>query len=316
MDNCAIPFPCGRTKAEPLPGDRDEDSDQGTDTEAAWRKPMRLIIRLLDGNSTVVEAFATDSVLDLKQALQERLNFPAGQIHLVHHYETLVNSATLGESGVTDLSVILLILRMCGGDLPTYGEIVEKGPGYCLYNYVRPRAPPTEEGSGPIEAVMILQVKTAAGVHYLVDAVASETVENFKERLQDVVKLPPHVMRLIPLSVNPIKELADHRTIGDSGLKNGGCIYLIVRLQGGDGSEGAFNTMDIAVKLNIDIGSKLISVTAAPSDSVLSVKQSIEKEAGVPSAKQALWYRHELSDHKTLASYGIGGGSYLSLRLK
>ncbi|XP_077563915.1 uncharacterized protein LOC144179435 isoform X2 [Haemaphysalis longicornis] len=116
MDNFAIPFPTGRTTVGKLQGGRDAASDHGTDAETVSRKPMHLTIRSVMNNSTVVEAFATDSVLDLKLALQERLYFSVDQMLLVHRYQALVDSDTLGESGITDGSVIGLILRMRGGD--------------------------------------------------------------------------------------------------------------------------------------------------------------------------------------------------------
>lgn len=128
MDNLAIPFPTGgRTTVGQLHGGRDGDSDNGADTETVSRKPMQLIVRSVMNNSTHVEAFATDSVLDLKLALQERLYFPVDQMLLVHRYQALVDSDTLGESGITDGSVIGLILRMRGGD-PTPVAIDETQP--------------------------------------------------------------------------------------------------------------------------------------------------------------------------------------------
>ncbi|XP_077563913.1 uncharacterized protein LOC144179435 isoform X1 [Haemaphysalis longicornis] len=127
MDNFAIPFPTGRTTVGKLQGGRDAASDHGTDAETVSRKPMHLTIRSVMNNSTVVEAFATDSVLDLKLALQERLYFSVDQMLLVHRYQALVDSDTLGESGITDGSVIGLILRMRGGD-PTPVAIDETAP--------------------------------------------------------------------------------------------------------------------------------------------------------------------------------------------
>lgn len=127
MDNLAIPFPTGRTTVRQLSGGRDADNDQGTDPETASEKPLQLTVRSVMDNRTQVEALATDTVLDLKLALQEKLYFPVDQMLLVYRYQTLVDSNTLGESGITDGSEIGLILRMRGGD-PTPIAIDETEP--------------------------------------------------------------------------------------------------------------------------------------------------------------------------------------------
>lgn len=147
MDECAIPFPCGRTKAERPQGGRDGDSDQGTDTPTASRMPMRLTIQSLEGSSIQVEAFGTDRVLDLKLALQEILNFPADHMRLLHGNRQLMESSTLCENGITDGSVLGIFLIMRGGD-DSYGKLVERPEyGNKVYNYVRQRDPRFVQGS-------------------------------------------------------------------------------------------------------------------------------------------------------------------------
>lgn len=125
MDSFAIPFPTGRTVAE-LPGGSNGD-DLYTDDEAASREPLQLTVRSLMNKETRVEAFASDSVLDLKLLLQDILLVPVDQQLLVYRYQALADSDTLEECGLRDGCQLTLILRMRGGD-PTPVVVDETEP--------------------------------------------------------------------------------------------------------------------------------------------------------------------------------------------
>ncbi|XP_037515913.1 polyubiquitin [Rhipicephalus sanguineus] len=115
MDSFAIPFPAGRTVAE-LPGGSNGDDDLHTNEEDVSREPLQLTVLSLMNKRTHVEAFASDSVLDLKLLLQDILLVPADQQLLVYRYQALTDSDTLEECGLRDGAQLTLILRMRGGD--------------------------------------------------------------------------------------------------------------------------------------------------------------------------------------------------------
>lgn len=126
MDSFAIPFPTGRTVAE-LPGGSNGDGDLYTDDEAASREPLQLTVLSLMNKVTRVEAFASDSILDLKLLLQDILLIPVDQQHLVYRHQALADSDTLEECGIRDGCQLTLILRMRGGD-PTPVVLDEAEP--------------------------------------------------------------------------------------------------------------------------------------------------------------------------------------------
>ncbi|XP_075547739.1 uncharacterized protein LOC142582205 [Dermacentor variabilis] len=126
MDSFAIPFPTGRTVAE-LPAGSNGDDDLYGDHEATSREPLQLTVRSIMDKVTHVEAFASDSILDLKLLLQDILLVPVDQQLLVYRYQALADSDTLEECGLRDGCQLNLILRMRGGD-PTPVVLDEAEP--------------------------------------------------------------------------------------------------------------------------------------------------------------------------------------------
>lgn len=196
MDNLAIPFPTGRTTVGQLSGGRDADRDQRTDAETASEKPLQLTVRSIMDNRTQVEALATDTVLDLKLALQERLYFPVDQMLLVYRYQTLVDSNTLGESGITDGSEIGLILRMRGGD-PTPIAIDETEP-------------------------IQLSIKIRQGKCVVVDTSLGQSVASVKRSIEQQTGVPVSQQTLVFSG----EDLSDENTLAFYKLKDRCALFL------------------------------------------------------------------------------------------
>ncbi|XP_077565056.1 uncharacterized protein LOC144180613 [Haemaphysalis longicornis] len=159
--------------------------------------------------------------------------------------------------------------------------------------------------------VVRFTVKSSSGLCTLVEAAPSDTVEDLKPILHEKLGTPAHLMELFFRD----EALDDRCTLGACGIMDGCVIYLIPALRGG--SIPPDNPKDTVITLKIYIDpEKMISVEAASDDSILSIKQTIEKETGVPVAQQTLWFEHELSDDKTVTFYDLSSGCTLRLEKK
>uniref|UniRef100_A0A131Z3V3 Ubiquitin C n=1 Tax=Rhipicephalus appendiculatus TaxID=34631 RepID=A0A131Z3V3_RHIAP len=115
MDFCAIPFPTGRTVAE-RPGGSNGGDDVHRNEEDVSRDPLQLTVVMLSRKPFQVEAFASDSVLDLKLLVYRVLGLSADLQELIYEGQILADSDTLEECGINDGARVMLITRIRGGD--------------------------------------------------------------------------------------------------------------------------------------------------------------------------------------------------------
>ena len=88
--------------------------------------PLNIFVKTISGKSIVLHAKYSDTIQDLKQQIQEKINMPIKEQRVMYICADLIDLCTLDDYWIHDCATLHLNSRLCGGEAPSSFVDVEK----------------------------------------------------------------------------------------------------------------------------------------------------------------------------------------------
>ena len=146
---------------------------------------------------------------------------------------------------------------------------------------------------------MLIYIKTLSEKKITIDVQPSNTIIDIKEKIKEKENIHPARQKLLFQG----RELIDNKTLVDYNIKNESILQLIIK-----------SPILFFVKT---ITNQTVMIKAQLSDTILYIKQEIQKKEDFPQEKYCIVFKgKELDDNKIVADYNIPKNSTLELALK
>jgi ubiquitin C len=182
----------------------------------------------------------------------------------------------------------------------TFNGTILKDEGKTLDNYKIPKESELQLVLSPKNLTMFVRTLTLM-TKTLYDVSLDSTVESLKEMIQDMEGIPPESQRLIFEG----KLLQDGRTLSEYGMVDESLVHLALVPRKGE--------IQIYVKT---LTGKLSALNFRPSDTVDTVKSTIEDKHRFPKDQQRLHFGTKLLSGGTLSENNVQDGSSINLVLR